>query len=446
MKCPEESQWLDNNGRSDMQLYQEALSCMELIACQLEQDYDRPFVTHLYDRCNSAIHHLRSSQQNPNISNSLENLLDTLSFQRSLLEPRRDNDNGSSKKRINCEGRNMAFGSGPKASHIGSECDERSVLERQTAVDEMLLPCIPQGGRLDEVAGLHEVKQCLKEALIMPPQYPQLFQGVVKAWTRILLYGPPGTGKTKLAKAIASELKCRFYCVSSASILSYWLGESEKLIRELFTKVRQQPGLSVIFFDEIDSLCRKRSSREDEHSRRVKTELLRQIESTDDDESSKVFILGATNCPWDLDTAFLRRFQRRIYVPLPDRETRLAIISGQFRNSPLQITDSDWMKLLDATEGYSGADLTHLTMAAAFQPIRDLQSSRFWKFTTDNKITPCSSETLGAMQYTLNKLPADRVVARDVEMSDFMKALETTPKTVSPETVQLYKEFSSSSH
>ncbi|XP_042230389.1 suppressor protein of bem1/bed5 double mutants-like isoform X2 [Homarus americanus] len=413
-----------------------------LIASQLEGDTDYPMVDHLYEKCNLVISTLRTAQPNPYISTSLENLLETLSFQKSTLD---SHHHGPSQDR-----RPFKYSDYVKKAH--GDCFQQNAdkgyreTNHRLTIQDMLLPCNIGDGSLQDVAGLDEAKQIIKEAVIMPIQYPQLFQGGAKPWTRLLLYGPPGTGKTKLARTLASELRCPFYCVSSANLLSSWIGESEKLIRDLFQHARQQCSQSIIFIDEIDSLCRKRSLTEDEHIRRVKSELLRQIEGVEDDKDSSVFLLGATNCPWDLDSAFLRRFQRRLLIPLPNREGRRAIISSQFSSLPLQMTDSDWTNLLNATEGYSGADLMHLTMAAAFQPIRDLQSSRFWRFTDDNKITPCSSDTLGAMQYPLSKLPAHRIVARNVEPRDFLMAIQTTPRTVSPSIIQQYEQFSSAVH
>lgn len=448
MKCAESLDAGVSATRSDMQLYQEALSCMELIASKLENDTDFPVVDHLYEKCNTVIGTLRNSQPNPHISTSLENLLETLSFQKSLLDSRR-NGHEQSRCRTVSEGPFKYCSYSKKApvkNMHRSLSDGYKEANCRATVQDMLVPCGVEGGSMDDVAGLSEVKQILQEAVIMPTHYPQLFQGGAKPWTRLLLYGPPGTGKTKLARTLASELHCPFYCVSSANLLSSWIGESEKVIRDLFLHAREQPGQSFIFMDEIDSLCRKRSQTEDEHSRRVKSELLRQVDGIEENKNSTVFLMGATNCPWDLDPAFLRRFQRRIYVPLPDREGRRTIISKQFSTVPLKLTDSEWLNILDATEGYSGADLTHLAMAAAFQPIRDLQSSRFWKFTYDNKITPCSSDTLGAMQYPLSKLPADQVVARDVQMKDFLMAIQTTPRTVSPKIIQQYQVFSSAVH
>lgn len=429
----------------EMQLYQEALSCLELLALQLEGNTDYPVVDHLYEKCHDAITILRSNQHNPHISSSLENLLQTINFQKSLIDSR-----PSDLHRTQSDGV-LKYPSLTRAAPQDSASQQwpskrSSGREGSASVQDMLVPMTGCTETLDDVMGMEDAKQILHEAVIMPIQYPQLFQGGAKPWTRLLLYGPPGTGKTKLARALASTLQCPFYCVSSSNLLSSWVGESEKLIRDLFQHTRKQQGQAVIFFDEIDSLCRTRSQRDDEHSRRVKSELLQQMNGIEEDASSAVFVLGATNCPWDMDPAFLRRFQKCIYAPLPGREARRGIISKHFSEVSLHLTDSDWQTLLDATEGYSGADLAHLATTAAFLPIRELQSARFWRFTADNKITPCSNETLGAMQYTLSKLPANRVVAREVELQDFLTATHTTPRTVSPADTQRYQKFLQASH
>uniref|UniRef100_A0A0P4WHX2 AAA+ ATPase domain-containing protein n=1 Tax=Scylla olivacea TaxID=85551 RepID=A0A0P4WHX2_SCYOL len=434
----------NNSKLQEMQLYQEALSCLELLSMQLEGNTDYPVVDHLYEKCHEAISILRSEQHNPHISASLENLLEIINFQKSMIDSRTTQNF----HRTQSDGL-IKYPSYIKMTQDSSSlqwpskrCSESEV---SPSVQDMLLPSTGPTETLENVIGLEEAKQILHEALVMPIKYPHLFQGGAKPWTRLLLYGPPGTGKTKLARAVASELQCPFYYVSAANLLSSWVGESEKLIKELFQHTRKQHSQAIIFFDEIDSLCRKRSQRDAEHSRRVKSELLQQMDGIEEDITSSLFVLGATNCPWDMDPAFLRRFQKRIYASLPGREARRAIISKHFTTTPLQLTDSDWQTLLDTTEAYSGADLTHLATTAAFMPIRELQSARFWRFTSDNKITPCSNETLGAMQYTLSKLPAERVIARDVELQDFLTATRTTPRTVSQADTQQYHEFSQTS-
>jgi vacuolar protein-sorting-associated protein 4 len=129
----------------------------------------------------------------------------------------------------------------------------------------------------DDVAGLESAKEGLKEAVIMPVKFPQLFQGARKPWTGILLYGPPGTGKSFLAKACATECDSTFFSVSSSDLVSKWQGESERLVKNLFEMARAKRP-SLIFIDEVDSLCGKRTEGENESSRRIKTEFLVQMD------------------------------------------------------------------------------------------------------------------------------------------------------------------------
>lgn len=147
----------------------------------------------------------------------------------------------------------------------------------------------------DDVAGLDNAKEALKEAVILPAKFPQLFTGKRTPWRGVLLYGPPGTGKSFLAKAIATEAKCTFFSVSSSDLVSKWMGESERLVKQLFTMARENKP-AIIFIDEVDSLCGSRGEGESEASRRIKTEFLVQINGVGNDDTG-VLVLGATNIP-----------------------------------------------------------------------------------------------------------------------------------------------------
>lgn len=150
----------------------------------------------------------------------------------------------------------------------------------------------------EDVAGLEGAKEALKEAVILPIKFPHLFVGKRTPWRGILMYGPPGTGKSFLAKAVATEAKSTFFSVSSSDLVSKWMGESERLVKQLFTMARENKP-SIVFIDEVDSLCGTRGEGESEASRRIKTEFLVQMQGVGNDDTG-VLVLGATNLPWAL--------------------------------------------------------------------------------------------------------------------------------------------------
>ena len=248
----------------------------------------------------------------------------------------------------------------------------------------------------DDIAELDETKKLLQEAVLLPILMPDYFRGIRRPWKGVCMFGPPGTGKTMLAKAVATQGQTTFFNISAAGMNSKWKGESEKLVRILFDMARFYAP-STIFFDEIDALATQRGkSNENEASRRVKAELLIQMDGVagassaganeaDDEESAKktVMVLAATNRPQDLDEAIRRRLEKRVYIPLPTAKGREAIFNINLRNVAIN-PDVDYKKLVNMTDGYSGADLANVCRDAAMEPMRRKLNSTGFNFENIN--------------------------------------------------------------
>jgi vacuolar protein-sorting-associated protein 4 len=234
----------------------------------------------------------------------------------------------------------------------------------------------------DDVAGLEGAKDALKEAVILPARFPQLFTGKRKPWKGILLYGPPGTGKSFLAKAVATEADSNFFSVSSSDLVSKWQGESERLVRNLFEMARERKP-SIIFIDEVDSLCSSRSEGESDSARRIKTEFLVQMQGVGHEDTG-ILVLGATNVPWELDPAMRRRFEKRVYIPLPESHARKYMFELNMRNIENDLNDKDFTHLGSITSGSSGSDIATLCREAMMEPLRKCQSAQFFQECDDN--------------------------------------------------------------
>ena len=257
--------------------------------------------------------------------------------------------------------------------------------------------------KMNDVAGLEAVKRSLREAIVLPLKRPDLFTGSRQPWRGILLHGPPGCGKTMIAKATAGDIDATFFNVSAATLVSKWMGESEKLVKRLY-EVAKEKQPSIIFIDEVDSLTQSRTENENDAMRRVKTQLLASMEGLASNKEDRVVTIGATNVPWEIDSAFRRRFQRRIYVPLPDEEARKIIFQINTKGIELD-KNINFKKLSSKTNEFTGSDIANICREAIMAPIRELDSS--------------------------NLIDDSSVKARPVTQKDYLNALNNVKKSVS---------------
>ncbi|CAL5352617.1 unnamed protein product [Camellia sinensis] len=316
----------------------------------------------------------------------------------------------------------------------------------------------------NDVAGLESAKQALQEAVILPVKFPQFFVGKRRPWRAFLLYGPPGTGKSYLAKAVATEADSTFFSISSSDLVSKWMGESEKLVSNLFQMARESAP-SIIFIDEIDSLCGQRGEgNESEASRRIKTELLVQMQGVGHNDD-KVLVLAATNTPYALDQAIRRRFDKRIYIPLPDLKARQHMFKVHLGDTPHDLNESDFENLARRTEGFSGSDIavcpnnlevtgsslgptlciTPKVKDVLFEPVRKTQDAMYFIKTEDGKWMPCGPKRPGAIQTTMQDLAAkglaSEITPPPISKTDFDKVLARQRPTVSKGDLDVHERF-----
>ncbi|NHJ06054.1 MAG: ATP-binding protein [Candidatus Heimdallarchaeota archaeon] len=292
----------------------------------------------------------------------------------------------------------------------GDSDEEKDELEE--AIDEIIVVEKPNV-KMSQVAGLEEAKRALREAIILPMKRPDLFKGARNPWRGILLFGAPGTGKTLLARAVATEVDATFFNVSASSIISKWLGESEKLVQQLFeTAQEKQPAL--IFIDEVDSIASARGGGEHDAMRRVKTTLMTQMSGVTTRKEDRIVVIGATNLPWEIDPAFRSRFEKRIYINLPDLEARAKIF--EIHTKGVECDDTvDFQLIGEMSDGYSGRDIQLICREAVMMPVRELDIS-------------------GA-------LDDPNIQARHVTLEDFLAAFEKIKPSVAPEELLRHRDW-----
>ncbi|KAK9663621.1 hypothetical protein RND81_O263000 [Saponaria officinalis] len=271
----------------------------------------------------------------------------------------------------------------------------------------------------DDIGALDDIKQSLEELVMLPLRRPDLFKGkLLKPCKGILLFGPPGTGKTMLAKAIANEAGANFINVSMSTITSKWFGEDEKNVRALFS-LAAKVSPTIIFVDEVDSMLGQRNRvGENEAMRKIKNEFMTHWDGLLSKAGEQVLVLAATNRPFDLDEAIIRRFERRIMVGLPGVETREKIMRTLLSEEHAE--EMDFHELATITDGYTGSDLKNLCVTAAYRPLRELiQKERKMDIERKKRAQENGDSSEGS---TEAKEDVETIVLRRLSMEDMRTA------------------------
>ncbi len=253
----------------------------------------------------------------------------------------------------------------------------------------------------DDIIGLSNVKELLLETITLPYEMPDLFTGNRKPAQSILLYGPPGNGKTELARALAGTSKMHFYTISSSDIISKYVGESERNIKSLFDEVKRNKP-SILFIDEVDAICSKRldtSIGDGGGGSKTKSlqEFLVQLDGICEVGLDGVLLLGATNRPWDLDDAMIRRFSHTVYIPMPCNQGRQQLFKKYISMNDHSIDDLEFSYFAGKTDNYSASDIANVCRTAAMGPLRRIKySTKFHKSEIDGKYTICPTQKLSS--------------------------------------------------
>lgn len=332
-----------------------------------------------------------------------------------VVNPEKKGETETTASATKAEGGNSASASKPPEVAPDNEFEKR--------IRPEVIPANEITVSFADIGALEETKESLQELVMLPLRRPDLFKGgLLKPCRGILLFGPPGTGKTMLAKAIAKEAGASFINVSMSTITSKWFGEDEKNVRALFT-LAGKVSPTIIFVDEVDSMLGQRSRvGEHEAMRKIKNEFMAHWDGLLTKTGERILVLAATNRPFDLDEAIIRRFERRILVGLPSLENREMILKTLLAKEKVE-EDLSFNELAMMTEGYSGSDLKNLCTTAAYRPVRELikqerlkDQERKQRAAAGNNAEDCTTKAEDGKEET-------RVITlRPLNMKDFREA------------------------
>ncbi len=356
------------------------------------------------------------------------------------------------------ETKEIGYGKSTKASGSTTVSGDSHDMDPE-ALEEMLKQSTltPIGNvTMADVVGHNELKMRVKEAIVLPFVFPELYtgQGQPRA---ALMFGPPGNGKTTIAKAAAHAAnaasnegcqKVQFFSVSCTDLTSAYVGESGKRVKAFFSMIRKNKPC-LVFIDELEAIFSARLAQECQSTLQAKSELLVQM-NTEREDNDSVFFLGATNVPHMLDKAFVRRFQKLFYLGMPWHEHRLAILEKCLKLYPNSIVQVERKKIASFTRGYSGADIARLVSEAGLFPVRKVYTaSHFTKTRIIVRCTnkacqkwhPCHDSAPGAVAVTYIELDKDSVCKPKVTYYDLLASLSKLGKTVTPESLTPYVDF-----